>query len=78
MRGFASRDPEELLRCLAGVGPARARALLDDRARNGPLPSVEAVDRVPGFGKRMAAALAADGAVATGGPAGGPAARGRQ
>jgi competence protein ComEA len=66
-----SRDEGPLLRSLPGIGPGRARAILDDRARNGPLPSLEALDGVPGFGPKTVETLREEGAVATG-RAGGP------
>lgn len=59
-----ARDPPWVLRLLPGVGPSRASALVRDRETNGPLPTVDAVARVPGFGERSAATLSAAGAVA--------------
>ena len=43
-------DPGWRLRLLPGVGPARARALLDDRRLHGAPTSSEELLRVPGFG----------------------------
>ena len=40
----------ELLETLPGIGPARARAIIDDREQNGLFQSVEEVTRVPGIG----------------------------
>lgn len=42
--------PYERLLLLPGVGPGRARAILEDRRQNGPLRSVEDLARVPGIG----------------------------
>jgi competence protein ComEA len=38
---------------LPGIGPSLAAAIVDDRARRGPFPSVEALDRVPGIGPAL-------------------------
>jgi len=43
-------DPAWRLRLLPGVGPARARALLEDRRLHGAPTSSEELLRVPGFG----------------------------
>ena len=45
------------LETLPGVGPATARAIVDDRERNGPFASVDDLDRVPGIGPAKLAAL---------------------
>ncbi len=40
------------LETLNGVGPAKAKAIVEDRAKNGPFKSVDDLDRVKGFGKK--------------------------
>jgi competence protein ComEA len=40
----------EALEALPGVGPAKARAIVADREKNGPFASVDELDRVRGFG----------------------------
>ena len=71
-----AHDPPWRLRLLPGVGPSRAAAIARDREAHGPLPSLEALARVPGFGERSVAALSAAGATVPwesgGGPARGP------
>lgn len=49
--------PEEELRRLAGIGPARARAIVDGR-RQGPYRSLEDLLRVPGIGEATLARIA--------------------
>lgn len=51
------------LRLLPGLGPARTRAILRDRVTSGPVPTVDALDRVPGLGPRTVEALRRAGAV---------------
>lgn len=43
--------PEELAEALHGVGIAKARAIIEDRDRNGPFDSPEALSRVSGIGE---------------------------
>lgn len=43
-------DPAERLVWLPGIGAHKARAIVRDREENGPLESLEALDRVPGIG----------------------------
>ena len=38
------------LESLSGIGPVKAKAIIDDRAKNGPFKSVEDLDRVKGIG----------------------------
>lgn len=38
---------------MPGVGPAKAKAIVDDRERNGPFASVEDVERVKGIGPKL-------------------------
>lgn len=42
----------EELDTLKGVGPVKAQAIVDYRAKNGPFGSVDELDNVPGFGKK--------------------------
>lgn len=42
---------------LPGVGPATATAIVTERERNGPFPSVDDLERVPGIGPAKLAAL---------------------
>ncbi len=51
-----NRAPEEELRRLPGVGPARARAIIETRAA-GPFASAEDLSRVPGIGPAGVARL---------------------
>ena len=55
-------DGASRLRLLPGIGPARLRAILRDRAVSGPVPSLEALDRVPGLGPKTVDALRRAGA----------------
>lgn len=41
------------LETLNGVGPAKARAIIDWRTRNGAFRTVDELDQVPGFGHAM-------------------------
>ncbi|MCK6504380.1 helix-hairpin-helix domain-containing protein [Myxococcota bacterium] len=45
------------LEAIPGVGAARARAIVDERARGGPYRDVEDLDRVPGIGPATVEAL---------------------
>lgn len=48
----------ELLTELPGIGPARAKAIIEERETNGPFESVEDLTRVSGIGEATAASLA--------------------
>ncbi|SDT34217.1 competence protein ComEA [Paenibacillaceae bacterium GAS479] len=48
-----NRATAEELDALPGVGPAKAKAIVEDRERNGPFSSVESVERVKGIGPKM-------------------------
>ena len=52
-----NRAPVVLLRRLPGVGPARARAIVEERASGGPFQSLADLARVPGIGQRTLEAL---------------------
>ena len=45
---------------LKGVGPVKAKAIMDYRAKNGPFKSVDDLEKVPGFGKKTVDSLRAD------------------
>jgi competence protein ComEA len=67
-----AHDPAWALRLLPGVGPTRANAILRDRDRLGPLPSLDALVRVPGFGRKTVEGLAEAGACVAPSPRGPP------
>lgn len=48
------------LEALKGVGPVKAKAIVDYRAKNGPFNSVDDLELVPGFGKKTVDKLRAD------------------
>ncbi|MHC4971003.1 MAG: ComEA family DNA-binding protein [Planctomycetota bacterium] len=54
-----NRAPERHLLLLPQVGPARARAIVEERARAGPFAGVVDLQRVPGIGPRIAAGIRA-------------------
>ena len=43
---------ESELETVKGIGPAKAKMIIDDRTKNGPFKSVEDLDRVKGFGTK--------------------------
>lgn len=45
------------LEAVKGIGPAKARAIVDHRAKNGPFKSVDGLAEVKGFGKASVAKL---------------------
>lgn len=40
------------LETIKGIGPVKAKMIIDDRAKNGPFKSLEDLDRVKGFGMK--------------------------
>lgn len=48
------------LQTLKGVGPAKAKAIIEDRAKNGAFKSVDDLDRVKGFSKKTVEKLRAE------------------
>lgn len=51
---------ETELDALKGVGPVKAKAIVDYRTKNGPFKSVDDLEKVPGFGKKTVDSLRAD------------------
>ena len=51
---------ESELDTLKGVGPVKAKAIVDYRAKNGPFKSVADLEKVSGFGKKTVDKLRAD------------------
>ncbi len=45
-----AHDPVPRLRLLPGIGPSRAASIERDRGTNGPVASLDDLDRIPGFG----------------------------
>ena len=54
------------LEALKGIGPVKAKSIVDYRAKNGPFKSVDELVRVPGFGKITVDKLRADLTVTSG------------
>jgi predicted flap endonuclease-1-like 5' DNA nuclease len=61
-----AHDPPWRLSLLPGIGRVRAEALVRDREANGPVASLDDLDRVPGIGRKTIAALTTAGAVVGG------------
>jgi competence protein ComEA len=59
LRPDLNAAPERHLLLLPGIGPSRARAIVEDRTRNGPFASATDLERVKGIGPATASALAA-------------------
>src|SRR5438067_4795686 len=53
-----ANQPE--LESLNGIGPVKAKAIIEDRAKNGPFKSVDDLDRVKGIGKATIEKLRSD------------------
>ena len=50
----------EQLDALKGVGPAKAKAIVEYRTKNGPFKSVDDLEKVKGFGKKTVDGFRAD------------------
>lgn len=50
----------EQLDALKGVGPAKAKAIVEYRTKNGPFKTVDDLEKVKGFGKKSVDALRAE------------------
>ena len=48
------------LESVKGIGPSKAKAIIDYRSKSGPLKSVEDLDNVKGFGKKTVDKLRSD------------------
>lgn len=48
------------LEALKGVGPVKAKSIVDYRTKNGPFKAVDDLEQVPGFGKKTVDKLRAD------------------
>ena len=51
---------ETELQSLNGIGPTKAKAIIDYRAKNGPFKSLEELDKVPGIGPGTLAKIRSD------------------
>ena len=54
---------QEQLETLNGIGPAKAKAIIDYRTKNGPFKTVEELDKVPGIGQGVLGKIKNDVAV---------------
>lgn len=51
------------LETLNGIGPAKAKAIIDYRTKNGPFKTVEELDKVPGIGQGVLGKIKTDAAI---------------
>lgn len=58
------------LETVKGIGPAKSKAILEYRSKNGPFKSVDDLAKVPGFGEKSVAGMKAELAGAAGAAAG--------
>lgn len=61
----------EQLEALKGVGPAKAKAIVEHRTKNGPFKTVDDLEAVKGFGKKTVDSLRSE--ISVGGAAAAPA-----
>ncbi len=57
------------LETVKGIGPAKAKAIVEFRGKNGPFKSVDDLAKVPGFGAKSVASMKPDLAVGAAKPA---------
>jgi len=65
---------QQELESVKGIGPAKAKAILDYRTKNGPFKAVDDLAKVPGFGAKSVSNMKAELAVGAAKPAAAPAA----
>ncbi|WP_371926504.1 ComEA family DNA-binding protein [Chromobacterium sp. IIBBL 290-4] len=66
---------QQQLEALKGIGPAKAKAIVDYRTKNGPFKTVDDLKKVSGIGDKTLEKLRKDLAVSGGAPAAAPAAK---
>lgn len=65
---------QQELETVKGIGPAKSKAILEYRAKNGPFKAVDDLANVPGFGAKSVSSMKAELAVGGAKPAAAPAA----
>lgn len=60
-----NRATQEELEGLSGIGPIKARAIINYRSKHGAFKSVEELNNVPGFGEKTVKRLAKEVSVST-------------
>ena len=58
----------EQLETVKGIGPVKAKAIVDYRAKNGPFKAVDDLQKVEGFGKKSVDKMRAELAIGAGKP----------
>jgi competence protein ComEA len=53
-------SPQEIAAALSGIGPTKAKAIVDYRKANGPFKSVQDLAKVKGIGQKTLAKLSQD------------------
>lgn len=72
----ANTATQQELESLSGIGPVKAKAIIDYRSKNGPFKTYADLEKVPGIGAKFLERLKPD-LVIGGAPAKGPAAAGK-